>query len=212
MARPWYLDLTEPYKQYRRLYPKIRIAYTLYTAYVRKDWDAVAAYLTEMGMFRSDAMETGIVVHDFLEQNEVQPKILRTINRWSEKREPVYKEIKIELDQDNYMLVAKPDLLIGEFIVEYKTGTTKLEYYKRQLEFYKYVLAKSGMTDYNMGLIARIEPVFKRGELRKTIITEKKVYQLPDVSRWDDVCYELFNYILTKIDEGSLDRYISKFN
>lgn len=211
MTEPWYLELTEPYKQYRRLYPKIRIAYTLYTAYVRKDWDSIAAYLTETGIYQSDAMRLGITVHDFMEQQEVMPKIMRTVNRWSDKREPVYKEIKIELDQENFMLVAKPDLLVGEFIVEYKTGNTKLENYKRQLEFYKYVLAKSGMADYNMGLITRLEPVFRGDELRKVHIIEKKVYQLPEVSKWDDVCYELFNYILSKIDEGALDRYISRF-
>lgn len=199
--------MNEKYKQYKRIFPKLKLSYTLYKLWLRKDYSAIWNYLTGLGeAYTSTAMDNGKDVHKYLEEHSILPAVRELIGKTKKYK----KEWKIEKEMDLYKLVGILDLSTPKIIIDYKSGKSQSGY-DRQLSFYAYLtfLATGKIPEH--GAIVYVEGYkddnldIVEVEVIKTSmyeINEKKVFE------WEEVLYEIYNEINYEIKKGSLDKFL----
>ena len=60
------------FKEYRRIYPKLRLSWSLYKLWVSKDWIQVWNYLIGNEEVETEKQQLGSKVHDFIETTGCQ--------------------------------------------------------------------------------------------------------------------------------------------
>lgn len=108
----------EKYKQYRRIYPKLRLSYSLFRVWLRAnssaDYDYVWRYLSEMPYISTEAQTRGKLIHKYIEGIDIQKQIHDIVR-----------------DQN--------------YIVDYKSGS--LSGYEKQLNYYAWLLKKANFNE-----------------------------------------------------------------
>lgn len=186
----------EKYKEYRRIYPKIRSSWTLYKLWVRKDWIAIWQYLTETKLIGTKKQVDGQTIHIWIEDNGWQSVngIARYLPSKNYKQEKV-----IEIERDNYIIVARPDLYNSKLVLDWKSG--KSSGYEQQLQLYMWVIGEK----CTRGLLAEIK---KEGDPIKSVslVRVKEYERSKYASDWEYRLEEMINDILNHLKY--LNRYL----
>ena len=186
-------------KKYRRLHPKIRLSYSLYYNYVRKDWQGIWDYLLGIKRPVSAAAKKGIKEHEEMTFKAISKKLLSIEEKFFGNKtdgKDYLKEEKFVLDHPHarngffgqperpYEIVMIADLLTDNMIVDYKTG--KLSGYEQQLNAYGYILSELGYPR-QYGLLAHIT----NGEIDRT-----QLYKLTNLDHWGNVFETMYQDIM----------------
>ncbi len=176
--------MKEKYKPFYRLYPRLRLSWSLYLLYTRNNWDGIWAYLTGQQRAATDKQSMGTLVHEWIKDNGYRKilgveRILPVIGL--EKRKRVYQERKLTRELDDCDIVAVPDLNTKTLVVDWKTG--KMTGYEQQMQLYMWMLGEECRDAFLVG----ISPILKDGKLRA--VQAGRVFQYkraPDVELWED--------------------------
>ena len=191
------MDLT----QYKRLYPKFRLSWSLYQKYVRKDIMGCLNYLLSMPDFQPNA-ERGHRIHEKIELEGF--KNVRGIEDLIDMSKDYKIESKVELERDKYIIVCKPDLYSEDFVLDWKTGHTNG--YEQQLQLYMWAIGDSCRTGY-------IIPIDEDLEGKLTIRHGTRQYQRSKYAGdWEQRFDFLAGEVQSWINDGLLERHLRFFN
>ena len=188
------------YQEYRRIYPKLRLSWSLYKAWVKKDWQEVWSYLTGQQQSKSEYQIKGTTVHKWIEDNGW--KKINGISKYLKQKS--YKQEKIiEKERDHYIIVSRPDLYNNKVVVDWKTG--KSSGYEQQLQLYMWVIGEKCVT----GLLAEVKAKWKDEKIEEVDLYrvkqyEKSVYACDWEMRMDEMANDIELHI------KYLDRYIKQ--
>ncbi len=200
-------SLLAKYKDYRRLYPRLRFSWSTLRYYLANDWYGLWAYLTDNEPTPSRKMRRGKVVHEALELSNVGQQMgeLLGLNVTDVKREG-----KIELKVDFYYpvtLVGVLDVLLTlkngtHVIMDYKTGSTALASYAKQLRFYAIVSEQKGYKP-KLGVLLKFDNNMDVKDLYFEEFTTQRLKHL------EDIVYQALTDIQINIEAGHLDSFIT---
>jgi len=197
------------YKKFRRLYPRLRFSWSLFYKYLRNDWLGIWQYLTNTEVAPTKAMVKGKFIHEILEKLPMEKTIQEYL---AIEVLDFVKEGKLELDVDHVIpttLVGILDLVVrtktGDLIVDYKTGKTPLNSYRKQLLFYAIV---SERKEYNpkFGMLLKFNNDFEISDMLFLEFTKKKLVE------FEEEVYTAINEIALRITEGELDKFLEMNN
>lgn len=218
----------ERYSQYRRMYPFLRLSYTMinlaqkYLSYPTAfNRDCFVQYLTEEGpQFKSQAMDNGIKKHQIMEAVgppvHIQDQMIQPENM---KIEPKF-ELNLEVQAYPVILVAKFDVLGIPLIVDYKFGTTSLSKYTDQGLFYGFVFNKiqskllgdslSGLTKTGTISIMCNQAVFLQYNDQFELLSEKYV-EIPNHKDPSNPAYKMIAMVFEALEQLILDFGIEEY-
>lgn len=201
--------LLEKYKGFRRLYPRLRFSWTTFYKYLRNDWLGMWDYLTNNEQTPTFKMRRGKEIHEILENLPMEKTIADYL---AVEVKDFKKEGKLELKVEHVIpttLVGVLDLVVrtdhGDIIVDYKTGSSSLSGYKKQLMFYSIVAERK---NYNptFGMLLKIDDKFEIKDMMFIEFTKRLMHN------FEEEIYTAINEIALRITEGALDNYISSNN
>lgn len=189
-------------EKYRRLYPKIRLSWSLYQKFMRKDMIGIFDYLTDKRREGeiSQAMAEGSRIHTRIQKEGIRDivgieKLLNTALEYKY-------ETKITLEREGYQIICVPDLHLDHFVLDWKTGGT--QGYEQQLQLYMWAIGDECQTGYLVP-IKEQDGIIK---VRRGIKEFKRSKYAPD---WEDKFYDMNNDINKWIKEGQLEKYILNY-
>lgn len=184
-------------KKYRHIYPKLRLSWSLYQKFARKDIIGIFDYLTDKKRETNEACSEGTRIHTKIELEGI--KNIRGIEKLIDISQDYFLESKVILERKDYLIVCKPDLYNDEVVIDWKTGGTNG--YEQQLQLYMWAI------DCKIGYLVPIgerEGLYvKRGvkEYRRSRYAGDWEYKFEDMA----------NDIQTWIKNGQLDRYLKNY-
>lgn len=150
------------FKGTRRLYPKPKLSWTVYKAYLNHDWLYVFDYLLGNDLPISEPQQKGIDIH-----RDIEVKGLAETSNLS-KLPPLtgaeYEKVVLK-DYPDFYIIGKVDCLTDSCLLDWKTGG--MSGYEAQLQLYMYLTKK------DMGYLVSVNQDREVG----------KVYQY---EAWDD--------------------------
>lgn len=209
----------EKYKQFRRIYPKPRLSYSLWRYWIKNDWVNVWAYLCDFGGPGNPKQQTGKRVHECIEKNGAPKELIKKIP--SLEYEVVRDiETKLEIEAKDYFVVGKPDEFFlyrthgAKFndlvIIDYKHGAVKG--YEKQLNLYAWLIQQTFRSEFASmtGYIIEIKSKWNNGEIAELSIGRTKQYQLQQkwMNEWELIFEEMVQSILLSIEMGYLDKFL----
>jgi hypothetical protein len=188
----------EKYKEYRRIYPKIRSSWSLYKLWVKKDWLAVWQYLTDIKTAGTQKQVDGQIVHTWIEDNGWQS--VDGIAKYLTKKR--YKQEKtIEIERESHIIVARPDLYDSSLVLDWKTGHSNG--YEQQLQLYMWTIGDK----CNKGLLAEIDSIWEGESIKGVVLKRVKEYERSKyASDWEYRLEEMANDIINHLKY--LNRYL----
>ena len=153
--------MNKKYKKYRRIYPYIRLSYSLYQK--RGNMNDVMNYLKGEIGFVNKYMIRGSELH---EQKAITGIDKEYYPKTNEK--PILEEKYTLNISEDIEIVIIPDVIYGNTVGDYKCGKLNRSY-KHQLQFYAEILNKKGF-NITKGLLLKLE-----GDLS---ISEKKMFNI----------------------------------
>ena len=199
------MDLSK-YKNFRRIYPKLRLSKTLYYSWIGNDWVGVWDYLTDSRSRRDEALEIGILTHQFL-QYETPQSIVDMIGSSTP-------EQKLEVETDRYIAVGIPDRANDDWVVEYKTitgpsGGQAASAYVKELNCYGWLKSQSGSYP-KFGLVAKILPIVVDGKIKSVSVASTSIFDLNKqrMDEWELIFDAMSDSIYAAIESGKLADYI----
>lgn len=185
-----YADVFPNITKYRRLYPKIRLSHTLLEKF-RKNAasfptsEEAVRYLLGIRGAQGIHMELGSYAHDFMDSTQKYPHGLKYLftgeNRKKLLAGDFETEKKLVIPFGEYSeLVAQPDMILGDALVDYKTGTSTPK--PSQLQLYHYILSRAG---YNIrsAVFVNIDLIVN-GYSVKALMEEAKISGLVEYDLW----------------------------
>jgi len=183
------------YEEYRRLYPKLRLSWSLYKLWVKKDWRAVWDYLIGAHQQGNDDQVEGSRIHKWIEDHGWQSVdgIAKYLPHKKYKQEKV-----IEIDKGDYIIVARPDLYNKYLVIDWKTGRSSG--YEQQLQLYMWAIGEK----CNTGMLAEIKTSYAKGEMGGKIVGvnlirvkqyEKSKYASDWEYRFDEMYSDISNHL-----------------
>jgi len=154
-----------------RLYPKLKMSYSLYSMMARKniDWFKVKMYLDGKEGYRNKWLDNGKLKHQLLEFRDIDPKIIDKFGNGKYLREHrFYKDLNDTVVFTGIIDLYRP----GDkgLIIDYKSGKN-LPNKSDQLSLYNWALGKNNETylihvdnDLNIGQIKEIKYTDKNWE------------------------------------------------
>ena len=207
----------EKYKQYRRIYPKLRLSWSMFG---NKKMTNRFDYLLGRNKFTNEATERGQKIHVEMEMLGLDEAVFENV-----KYERLEEKFELQLT-DRITFVFIPDVITGDIIADYKTGKSissstyvkQLRYYNACLKSLNYEL--SDADGDSMSILHRNKEFgkIKEGWILKVNddldITEKRLVVFDDTQNTDiiDGLIEYGNEILKAIEDGELDEYLREIN
>jgi hypothetical protein len=187
-------------KAFRRLYPKIRISWSLYKLWISNNWIGVWDYLTDAHIASTEAQDTGSEIHKRIADSGI--KLVKGIEKYVVDSDTVLYEHKVILDRGQYEIVGQIDCVVPDshLVIDWKSG--KLNGYEKQLQFYMWLMGE----DYTHGLLAKVldkEGVIKLG---KTMMYERSKF----CDDWEMMMDTIYQSICYQIEKGQLSKYLSQ--
>jgi len=194
------------YKKFRRIYPKLRLSWTLYLLYIRRDWVGIWNYLIGSYSPGTKSQNIGIETHEWIKKKGYK-KILgidRLLPIFELKEStPVKQEKKIIKDYDYYSIVSIPDLYTEKIVVDWKSG--KMNGYEQQMQLYMWMIGK----DCENGFLVATKPIYK-GDKLKTV-QAGKVFQYRRSEKsdiWENVFETIAQDIINNLK--NFDKYLAE--
>lgn len=163
---------------FRRLYPKIRLSWSVVNKYLRGDIQGIKDYIIEKD-FSNEAMHRGKLLHEALEM--WMPKLELKLGK-----DPI-QEYRFELETPQYIFTGVIDYMDSKVLVDWKTGS--INGYAKQLNLYNWALKELGHKDREM-YIVKVNDELAVEAIRKTRLKEENYYELLD---------KVYNFINTYI-------------
>ena len=188
------MDLTN----YRRMYPKLRLSWSLYQKFMHKDIMGIFDYLTEKPRESSQVMSEGSRIHKRIELEGIGK--VAGLEKLIDVSAPYQVESKIVLERDKYQIVCQPDLYNAELVLDWKTGITSG--YEQQLQLYMWAIGAKCLNGYLVPIREKDGiVVVKRGI---------KQYQRSKWAQdWEYKFEDMANDIQTMLRGGFLEKYLS---
>lgn len=211
----------EKYKEYRRVYPVLRISYSLYKYWIVNNWYEVWNYLAGFQYYKSAPMTLGSEVHEWIEKNGV-PEWLDSMVDGEEVLIEDKLVLGIDIENPNkkltdfekkldYAISGIPDVRTNNYIVDWKVGG--ISGYEKQLNLYSWLAKKLyGVDKCNRNIVIGIEPIFdEKGQIKTVRKRKTHEYEVNDkwLNEWEYVFDEMANSIKKGIAEGEFDDFIS---
>ena len=187
------MDITD----YPRLYPKLRLSWSLYQRFIRKDIRGIFDYLTGNYGERSDACNRGYQIHSRIELEGI--KNVQGLEKLIDMSLDYKIEGKVILERNEYLIVCKPDLYCEEFVIDWKTGCTTG--YEQQLQLYMWAIGKKCLDGFIVPIGEEDQELYvKRGikQYKRSRYAEDWEYRFSDMA----------NDIETWIKKGLLNKYL----
>jgi len=207
------MDLSR-FKNYRRLYPRIRLSWSLYKNWARGDYINVWKYLLGMETVKSDALQKGKVVHQYIEETNIPSKVKYILGD-SFINNDISQEKKIEVNMNGYVVVGVIDLLISDYVVDWKTGS--LNGYASQLKLYSWLVKKALGRKINHGLLVQIIPEWntenwsEESKVKSIEVGRTSLYVInQELDVWGIRFEAMYDDILFNINEGYLDDFVER--
>ena len=216
--------LLKKYQSYRRLFPSIRLSWTLINLIEKNDWNQVWGYLLGEKGFTNKYMVKGKEKH---EEKEILGLTKSERQKYFDDDDNIQSEIKHVLYLTPYISITIiTDVMSDHVIADYKNGNL-YSYYKDQLRLYWAVLTNQNPNFKLYKCFSDTEEkpdnIFRKniGDYKITkgwllkmdddlnIIEDKLIFF--DDSERDGILNNLLkvgNLILEKIEKGDLDKYI----
>jgi hypothetical protein len=182
---------------YRRIYPKLRLSWSLYQKFVHKDLMGVFDYLTDKQYERTGAILRGTDIHKKIELEGI--KKVAGLEKLIDVSLDYKVEDKIVLEREKYQIVCQPDLYNEELVIDWKSGLTGG--YEQQLQLYMWAIGEKCLTGY-------LVPV---GENEKGVFVKRGVKQYARskyASDWEYKFDTIAQEITGLIQKGFLERYL----
>ncbi len=210
------------YKNQRRIYPKLRISWSLYKAWVRGDYLRVWQYLTETEHYKTAAMTKGKQTHEYIEDKGLPNKVQKII---SDKESWIidYKTGSLsgyEKQLNFYCWLVKNKLEQYEDTLKKKKKLHEI-YIEKKIEFSEKEFIVVGIPDVlvirkenilpKCGLLVQIEPDYdKNNEIVSIKVKKTAQYELSEkwLEDWEMILDTMYQDIMLQIEEGHLDDFI----
>lgn len=176
-------------------------------------------YLTsESGAESEDvALVKGKLTHEYMQNHDLPPKIQKLVGTPN----PLLFEQKLELHRDDYIVVGVPDVIAGEWIIDWKTMTEdkaknrvkSMSQHAKQLNLYKWLVEEVMGHEIKQGALVRLNPHFTEGVIDSVKIEKVSIYELNPVwlEEWDFMFSTMYGSIREEIEQGYLDSYLSSY-
>lgn len=195
------------YKDFPRLYPKLRLSWSLYLLYTRNDWDGIWSYLTGIYRPATEKQNTGTLVHEWIKKRGYKSilgieRIVPVVGLEGVKR--VFQERKLIKELEDCNIVSVPDLHTSKLVVDWKTG--KMTGYEQQMQLYMWMIGE----ECKSAFLVQAKPIVRNEKLIK--VQAGKVFQYErakDVHLWEERFVTMAQEI--KGDLKKLDKFISNY-
>ncbi len=172
------------YKNFRRIYPKLRLSWSLYLLYARNDWGGIWGYLTDQYKPATDKQNMGSMAHEWIKKKGYKKiigieRIVPIIGLVDVKR--VSQEKKIIKELEDCSIVSVPDLNTKRVVVDWKTG--KMTGYEQQMQLYMWMIGEQCEDAFLVG----VKPILNDSKLESVQVG--KVFQYKrnkDVDLWGE--------------------------
>ena len=203
-------EILRKYKDYRRLYPAVRVSWTAYLHWKRGRRDLLFDYLLYREPPPTVQMRRGRAIHEALQELE-EETFFRLLDVFVEdKITSVERESKYVVDLKGYEIPTRfsgvLDVLIhteaGQIIVDWKTGPSSMRAFEEQIRLYGLLLREKGMHPIK-GVLVKFNDKLEIKDIMEVYFYD----DFDDIaSRFDGFIQDLHYSILT----GELDEYLAK--
>jgi len=201
------------YQEYRRIYPEIRMSYSLYKLWISAGrsadgWAKVWAYLTEQRTETTGPQLLGKETHEFLEKQGPPKEVLEVIG---DKHIELERKIEVPVSVAKGLeskIVSVLDVVNDDWVVDYKSGVWRG--YEDQIRLYSTVCELAGLPVPNHGMLVQVIPVQDNGQVIAAVVNRMSVYEITDEDRewWKIRLDTMSQNLLYNIEQGELDKYL----
>lgn len=211
------------YRQFRRIYPQIRLSNSLYSNYAKHDWDSVFAYLAGISTPETEPMIRGKRIHSQLEMIGPDKEIF--IGAIGQPIQEAFYELHVtdfhEISGEiikSYIVSAKLDVLWNPYVADYKTGKT-MGAVDDQMRLYAYIINNIQYPIFtgNYGKLTQVQPLNIQKGLALQVddnldIIKKQLvfFEQEKVALWEDKLDAMFNEIIQQFRDGYFDNFIKQ--
>ncbi|MEB3189037.1 MAG: hypothetical protein VKL42_01675 [Snowella sp.] len=161
------------YEKYKRIFPEIRVSWSLYKLYAQKNWPEIWDYLIGAPQESTMQQSLGNLTHEWIEKNGWDA--IQGLERLGlSSLKGLEQEVKLEKrpaikNGQRYVIVGKPDLFNDDLVIDWKSG--KMTGYEQQLQLYMWMLGEKCKD----GFIVKVEPVLENGIIKE--VRAGKIFQ-----------------------------------
>lgn len=176
------------FKNYRRLYPKPKLSWTVYKAYLNNDWTYVFDYLLGKELPITGPQQRGIDIHKDIEVNGLATT--KNLSKIPSLEKGKFEEV-VHKYYEPFYIIGKIDCLLDDCLLDWKTGG--MSGYEAQLQLYMYLCKRK------MGYLVSVNDAREVGRVYQYEAWEDgELY-------WDNRFEQMYLDIEQRIDE--LDMY-----